>query len=90
MDKRPAELIAARPELLQTGARDFRSDPKGEFLAVTAVPVLKPPGKQRLDTYKIHTPGGRFCIRSGITNMPAVTGRLPWITKCSDNSWRRH
>jgi hypothetical protein len=44
-------LIAPRPVLLQTGDRDFWSDPKGEFLAaVAAGPVFRLLGKQGLDT----------------------------------------
>ncbi len=44
-------LIAPRPLLLQTGDRDFWSDPKGEFLAaVAAEPVYKLYGKQGLGT----------------------------------------
>ncbi|HET7348700.1 MAG TPA: acetylxylan esterase [Acidobacteriaceae bacterium] len=44
-------LIAPRPVLLQTGNKDFWSDPKGEFLAaVAAGPVYKLLGKDGLDT----------------------------------------
>ena len=44
-------LIAPRPVLLQTGDKDFWSDPKGEFLAaVAAEPVYKLLGKQGLGT----------------------------------------
>ena len=44
-------LIAPRPLLLQTGDRDFWSDPKGEFLAaVAAGPVYHLLGKDGLDT----------------------------------------
>ncbi|HKO14042.1 MAG TPA: hypothetical protein VJV22_18885, partial [Acidobacteriaceae bacterium] len=44
-------LIAPRPVLLQTGNKDFWSDPKGEFLAaVAAGPVYKMLGKDGLDT----------------------------------------
>jgi hypothetical protein len=44
-------LIAPRPLLLQTGDKDFWSDPKGEFLAeVAAGPVYKLLGKDGLDT----------------------------------------
>jgi hypothetical protein len=43
-------LIAPRPLLLQTGDKDFWSDPKGEFLsAVAAAPVYQLLGKQALD-----------------------------------------
>src|ERR1022692_3187410 len=44
-------LIAPRPVLLQTGDKDFWSDPKGEFLAaVAAGPVYRLLGKRSLDT----------------------------------------
>lgn len=44
-------LIAPRPLLLQTGDKDYWSDPKGEFLAeVAAGPVYKLLGKDGLDT----------------------------------------
>jgi hypothetical protein len=44
-------LIAPRPLFLQTGDKDFWSDPKGEFLAaVAAGPVYRLLGKQGLDT----------------------------------------
>ena len=44
-------LIAPRPVLLQTGDKDFWSDPKGEFLAaVAAGPVYRLLGKRGLDT----------------------------------------
>lgn len=44
-------LIAPRPLLLQTGNKDYWSDPKGEFLAeVAAAPVYKLLGKDPLDT----------------------------------------
>jgi hypothetical protein len=44
-------LMAPRPVLLQTGDKDFWSDPKGEFLAaVAAGPVFQLLGKQGLGT----------------------------------------
>lgn len=44
-------LVAPRPLLLQTGDKDFWSDPKGEFLAaVAAGPVYKLLGEQGLET----------------------------------------
>src|SRR6202044_2297508 len=57
LDKLPVDanmlvaLMAPRPVLLQTGDKDFWSDPKGEFLAaVAAGPVYRLLGKQGLDT----------------------------------------
>jgi hypothetical protein len=51
-------LIAPRPLLLQTGDKDFWSDPKGEFLAaVAAGPVYQLLGKQGLDTDQMPAAG---------------------------------
>jgi hypothetical protein len=51
-------LMAPRPVLLQTGDKDFWSDPKGEFLAaVAAEPVFKLFGKQGLGTDQLPAPG---------------------------------
>ncbi|HLH20573.1 MAG TPA: hypothetical protein VKX45_25320 [Bryobacteraceae bacterium] len=51
-------LIAPRPLLLQTGDRDFWSDPKGEFLAaVAAEPVYKLYGKRSLGTDQMPAAG---------------------------------
>jgi hypothetical protein len=51
-------LIAPRPVLLQTGDKDFWSDPKGEFLAaVAAGPVYRLLGKQGLDTDQMPAAG---------------------------------
>jgi hypothetical protein len=51
-------LIAPRPVLLQTGDKDFWSDPKGEFLAaVAAEPVYKLFGKQGLGTDQMPAAG---------------------------------
>src|ERR1044071_5722166 len=51
-------LIAPRPVLLQTGDKDFWSDPKGEFLAaVAAEPVHKLFGKQGLGTDQMPAAG---------------------------------
>jgi hypothetical protein len=44
-------LMAPRPVMLQTGDKDYWSDPKGEFLAaVAAAPVFQLFGKQGLET----------------------------------------
>ncbi|MBV8819333.1 MAG: acetylxylan esterase [Acidobacteriaceae bacterium] len=51
-------LMAPRPLLLQTGDKDFWSDPKGEFLAaVSAGPVYRLLGKQDLGTTEIPPAG---------------------------------
>jgi hypothetical protein len=51
-------LMAPRPVLLQTGDKDFWSDPKGEFLAaVAAGPVYRLLGKQGLDTNEMPAAG---------------------------------
>ncbi len=51
-------LIAPRAVLLQTGDKDFWSDPKGEFLAaVAAGPVYRLLGKQGLDTDQMPAAG---------------------------------
>jgi hypothetical protein len=51
-------LLAPRPVLLQTGDKDFWSDPKGEFLAaVAASPVYKLLGKQGLETIQMPQAG---------------------------------
>ena len=72
-------LIAPRPVLLQTGDKDFWSDPKGEFLAaVAAAPVYKLFGKQGLDTDQWPAPGtpilhtiGYYMHAGGHGTMPA-------------------
>ncbi len=51
-------LIAPRPLYLQTGNKDFWSDPKGEFLAaVAAGPVYRLLGKQGLGTDRMPPAG---------------------------------
>lgn len=51
-------LIAPRPVLLQTGDKDFWSDPKGEFLAaVAAEPVYQLLGKDGLGTKEMPAAG---------------------------------
>jgi hypothetical protein len=51
-------LMAPRPVLLQTGDKDFWSDPKGEFLAaVAATPVYRLFGKQGLDAGEMPAAG---------------------------------
>jgi hypothetical protein len=65
VDQLPADghmlvaLMAPRPLLLQTGDKDFWSDPKGEFLAALAAePVYHLFGKQGLDT-QVMPPAGQ-------------------------------
>ena len=56
-------LMAPRPVLLQTGDKDFWSDPKGEFLAaVAAGPVYSLLGKQGLDTDQMPAAGRGFFL----------------------------
>jgi hypothetical protein len=51
-------LLAPRPLLLQTGDKDYWSDPKGEFLsAVAASPVYELLGKQGLGTDRMPAAG---------------------------------
>jgi hypothetical protein len=51
-------LIAPRPLLLQTGDKDYWSDPKGEFLAARAAdPVYRLLGKQGLETDQMPSAG---------------------------------
>ena len=45
-------LIAPRPVLLQTGDKDFWSDPKGEFLAAVAAGPGLPPARQTGPRYR--------------------------------------
>ena len=57
-------LIAPRPLFLQTGDKDFWSDPKGEFLAaVAAGPVYRLLGKQALETDQM-PPAGTAILRT--------------------------
>lgn len=72
-------LIAPRPVLLQTGDKDFWSDPKGEFLAaVAAEPVYRLLGKQGLGTDQMPPAGtpilhtiGYYMHAGGHGAMPA-------------------
>ena len=53
-------LMAPRPLLLQTGDRDFWSDPKGKFLAAAAAgPVYKLLGKERRSRHQPIPPPAR-------------------------------
>ena len=72
-------LMAPRPVLLQTGDKDYWSDPKGEFLAaVAAAPVYKLFGKDPLDTDRWPAAGvpilhdiGYFMHSGGHGSMPS-------------------
>ncbi len=71
-------LIAPRPVLLQTGDKDFWSDPKGEFLAaVAAGPVYKLLGKQGLDTEQMPEPGHAILHDIGYLEHAGGHGTIP-------------
>jgi hypothetical protein len=71
-------LIAPRPVLLQTGDKDFWSDPKGEFLsAVAAAPVFKLLGKQALDTEAMPAAGQTIFHTLGYVMHAGGHGAIP-------------
>ena len=71
-------LIAPRPVLLQTGDKDFWSDPKGEFLAaVAAGPVYRLLGKQGLDTDQMPAAGSPILHTIGYTMHAGGHGTIP-------------
>ena len=71
-------LIAPRPVLLQTGDKDFWSDPKGEFLAaVAAGPVYRLLGKQGLDTDRMPAPGESILHTIGYLEHAGGHGTIP-------------
>jgi hypothetical protein len=71
-------LIAPRPVLLQTGDKDFWSDPKGEFLAaVAAGPVFKLLGSQSLETNEMPSAGTPILNRLGYYMHSGGHGALP-------------
>jgi hypothetical protein len=71
-------LIAPRPVLLQTGDKDFWSDPKGEFLAaIAAGPVYKLLGSQGLETNEMPPAGNPVLSRLGYYMHPGGHGALP-------------
>ena len=73
-------LMAPRPLLLQTGDKDFWSDPKGEFLAaVAAGPVYRLFGKQGLDTNQMPPAGKESSTPSATSNTSAATAPSPPI-----------
>lgn len=84
VDKMPVDanmlvaLMAPRPVLLQTGDKDYWSDPKGEFLAaVAAGPVYRLFGKQGLDTNEWPAPGVPILHDIGYYMHAGVHGTLP-------------
>ena len=71
-------LMAPRPVLLQTGDKDFWSDPKGEFLAaVAAGPVYRLLGKQGLDTEEMPAAGVGICHDIGYFMHAGGHGTIP-------------
>ena len=71
-------LIAPRPVLLQTGDKDFWSDPKGEFLAaVAAAPVFRLLGKQGLDTDQMPAAGSPILHSIGYFMHAGGHGTIP-------------
>jgi hypothetical protein len=71
-------LIAPRPVLLQTGDKDFWSDPKGEFLAaVAAAPVYRLLGKQGLDTDQMPPAGSPILHTIGYSMHAGGHGTIP-------------
>jgi hypothetical protein len=71
-------LIAPRPVLLQTGDKDFWSDPKGEFLAaVAAGPVYRMLGKQGLDTDQMPAAGTPILHTIGYYEHAGGHGTIP-------------
>jgi hypothetical protein len=71
-------LMAPRPVLLQTGDKDFWSDPKGEFLAaVAAGPVYRLLGKQGLDTDQMPAAGSPILHTIGYFMHAGGHGTIP-------------
>jgi hypothetical protein len=71
-------LLAPRPVLLQTGDKDFWSDPKGEFLAaVAAGPVYGLLGKQGLDTDQMPAAGTPILHTIGYYMRAGGHGTIP-------------
>ncbi len=71
-------LIAPRPVLLQTGDKDFWSDPKGEFLAARAAdPVYRLFGKQGLETEQMPPAGTPILHTIGYYMHPGGHGTIP-------------
>jgi len=71
-------LMAPRPVLLQTGDKDYWSDPKGEFLAALAAgPVYRLLGKQGLDTDQMPPAGTPILHTIGYYEHAGGHGTLP-------------
>jgi hypothetical protein len=71
-------LLAPRPVLLQTGATDYWSDPRGEFLAaVAAAPVYQLLGKQGLGTDQMPAAGQPILHTLGYYMHDGGHGTLP-------------
>ena len=71
-------LIAPRPVLLQTGDKDYWSDPKGEFLAaVAAAPVFHLFGKKALGTDQMPPVGQPILNTLGYFEHAGGHGTLP-------------
>jgi hypothetical protein len=71
-------LIAPRPVFLQTGDKDFWSDPKGEFLAaVAAEPVYRLLGQQGLGTDKMPEAGAPILHTIGYHMHAGGHGTMP-------------
>jgi hypothetical protein len=71
-------LMAPRPVLLQTGNKDFWSDPKGEFLAaVAATPVFHLFGKQGMESDKMPDAGQAILHTIGYEMHDGGHGTVP-------------
>ena len=71
-------LMAPRPVLLQTGDKDFWSDPKGEFLAaVAAGPVFRLLGKEGLNTDQMPAAGVPILFTIGYFMHSGGHGTIP-------------
>jgi hypothetical protein len=71
-------LIAPRPVLLQTGDKDFWSDPKGEFLAaIAAGPVYKLLGAEGLEAKEMPPAGKPIMSTLGYYMHSGGHGALP-------------
>lgn len=71
-------LIAPRPVYLQTGDKDFWSDPKGEFLAaVAAEPVYSLLGNPGLETSRMPSPGETIMHTIGYHMHTGGHGTIP-------------